>query len=110
VINETTAKDIRKMLQHVVEYGHAKHAAVSGYSIGGKTGTAQIPQADGGYSETETIQTFTGMGPVENPKFVMTVILHKPKKSEFADSSTVYVFSDIAKFLFNYWQVPPDKK
>lgn len=110
VITPETAKTVRDMLRHVVEFGHARHAEVKGYSIGGKTGTAQIPLPDGGYSETETIQTFVGMGPTDEPKFVIGVILEKPKNAIFADSSTVYVFSDIAKFIFNYWQIPPDKQ
>lgn len=108
VISENTALELRKMLQHVVEYGHAKHAAVTGFSIGGKTGTAQIPLPEGGYSEDQTIQTFAGMGPISDPKFVILVVLHKPN-TQYADSSTVYVFSDIAKFILNYWQIKPIK-
>ena len=80
-----------------------------GYRIGGKTGTAQIPLSDGTYSEDITIQTFVGVGPMENPEFIIAVVLTNPN-TKYADSSTVYVFSDIAKFLFNYWQIPPSKK
>lgn len=108
VINSETSDKLKVMLEHVVEYGHAQHAAVPGYKVGGKTGTAQIP-VRGVYSEEETNQTFVGTSPIDEPKFVITVILHKPKNSIWADSSTVYVFSDIAKFILNYWQVPPNK-
>jgi len=106
VISEKTAETVKEMLQHVVEFGHAKRAAVDNYQIGGKTGTAQIPLPDGSYSEDITNQTFVGLDSSPDPRFVVSVILHKPN-TKFADGSTVYIFHDIAKFLLNYWQIPP---
>ncbi len=106
-ISAQSAKELIKMLVSVVENGFGRPAQVAGYSIAGKTGTAQIPDPEeGGYSE-ETIHTFIGFAPAFNPKFVILIKLDKPQGIRFAADSVSPVFREIAKYLFNYLEIPP---
>lgn len=107
-IKPQTAQLVSAMMVSVVQRGHGQRAGVAGYTIAGKTGTAQIPKG-GGYEEGPTIGTFIGFGPVEDPKFVMLTKIDRPKDVQFAESSAAPLFGDIASFLLNYWQVPPEK-
>ncbi len=110
VITPETSAKISAMLVSVVEKGHSKGAAIKGYWIGGKTGTAQVPFKDKrGYSD-ETVHTFIGFGPVPDPKFLILVKMDEPKGIQFAESSAAPVFHEIAKFLVNYMEIAPTRK
>lgn len=109
VISSDTANRLTAMLVSVVENGFGKGARVPGYYVAGKTGTAQIPDPEKrGYLD-ETIHTFVGYAPAYNPKFIILIKLDKPKGIEFASLSISPVFKEIAKFLLNYYEIPPDK-
>ncbi len=105
VVSSRAANTTLAMLVNVVEKGHAGRAKMDGYYIGGKTGTAQIPVA-GGYSPDEFIHVFTGVAPINDPRFVMLVKLDKPKGVRFAEASVVPLWREIAEFLFKYYQIP----
>lgn len=108
VISPRAATLLSGMLVQVVENGHSKRAKVPGFYIGAKTGTAQVPDpVHGGYSR-ETIHTLLGYGPVNNPRFVMLTKIDEPKDVEFAEGSAAPLFGQIAEFLLNYLEVPPD--
>ncbi len=110
VMSADTAKKIAGMLVAVVEYGHGKRAAVPGYYIAGKTGTAQIAKG-GVYSTTEFNGSFAGFGPVEDPKFVMVVKVENPKKGFiYAESTAAPIFGEIAAFLLRYYDIPPTRE
>jgi len=110
VISPKTAQTISAMLVSVVEDGHAKTAAVDGYYIAGKTGTAQVARKDGaGYEQDETIATFIGYGPVRDPAFVILVRLDHPRTSPWATSTSARASGDIAQFLLEYLHIPPDR-
>ena len=110
VISPHTAELLSGMLVATVEKGEGHRAKVPGYWIGGKTGTAQIPKTDGsGYESGPTIGTFAGFGPVGDPKFAMVVRIDRPKDVQFAESSAAPLFGDIAKFLLDYYQIPPTR-
>jgi len=110
VISERTALLLSGMMVRVVDDGHAKKAGVPGYYVGGKTGTAQVAGTDTkGYETGKDIHTFVGFAPAEDPKFVMLVKLNDPKDVVWADSSTAPLFSEIAGFILNYYQVPKDR-
>ena len=95
------------MLVSVLQNGHGTGAKVAGYHIGGKTGTAQVPKTDGrGYSN-ETVHSFIGFGPIDDPKFVALVKIDKPKKGSFAESTVASTFSRLAEAILNYYQIPP---
>ncbi len=111
VISKQAAERLSGMLVAVVEKGHGKRAGVPGYWIAGKTGTAQIPREDGGgYEVGQTIGSFAGFGPVEDPKFAMVVRVDRPEGVQFAESTAAPLFGDIAKYLLDYYQVPPSRK
>ena len=111
VISSRTASTITAMLVSVVEKGTAKRAKIPGYYIAGKTGTAQVAFPalgiqKSGYSE-KTIQTFVGYAPAFNPKFLILVKLNNPNVRT-AEISAVLVFHDLAKYIIDYMQIPPD--
>ncbi|HTM67744.1 MAG TPA: penicillin-binding protein 2 [Candidatus Binatia bacterium] len=109
VITKRAAGLVGGMLVRVVENGHGKKAAVPGYYVAGKTGTAQIPRPGGGYEVGASIGSFAGYAPVDDPAFVMAVRLDRPRDVEWAESSAGPLFGDIAKFLLQYLQIPPDR-
>lgn len=108
IISPETAETVTDMMVHVVENGYGKNAAISGYSIAGKTGTAQIPLPDGTYSKDDTLQSFVGFFPAHNPMFVIGVDLYRPKKGAVASETVTYVFRNIAFYLINYYNLVPD--
>ncbi len=105
VISPQVSTLLSGMLVSVIENGHAGRAGVDGYYIAGKTGTAQVPSPQGGYSD-ETIHSFVGFGPIENPAFVMIAKLDNPGV-RFSASSAAPLFGDIAKFILDYYQISP---
>lgn len=110
VVSEHTARLISAMLISVVENGHGKRAAVPGYYIAGKTGTAQVPRADGlGYQTEVTVGSFAGYGPVGEAKFAMVVRLDHPRAVRYAESSAAPVFGELAEFLLRYFEVPQQR-
>ena len=110
VISPQTAKLVGGMLVSVVKNGHATKAGVEGYLIGGKTGTAQVPDnKTGGYSK-DVIHTFAGSGPFDNPVFTMVVKLDHVKKVPYSSDSAAPLFGKLAKFILDYYEVPPEVK
>ncbi len=106
VVSEHAAAQITEMMRAVVDEGHGKLARVPGYSIAGKTGTAQIP---GKYSDANANNhTFVGFGPTSDPKFVMLILYEEPH-ARFAESTAVPTFGEVAKFLVEYLGIQPDK-
>jgi cell division protein FtsI/penicillin-binding protein 2 len=106
VISHRTAKLVSGMLVQVVDHGYGGRARVPGYFVAGKSGTAQIP-GPGGYTE-DTNHSFIGFAPGNDPKFVMLVKFEKPKRT-YAEVTAAPVFSDIARFALQYFQVPPER-
>jgi len=111
VISNTTASKLTAMLVSVVENGFAKEASVPGYYVAGKTGTAQVPWTalginELGYSD-ETIQTFIGFAPALNPEFLVMIKLDNPN-TKTAEYSTIPLFRELAEYIINYYQIPPD--
>lgn len=110
VITKRAAALVSGMLVSVVENGHGKKAAVPGYWVAGKTGTAQVPNPNGsGYLVGVNIGSFAGFAPVDDPAFVVVVKLDHPKDVEWAESSAGPLFGEIAKYLLHYLQIPPQR-
>lgn len=110
VITKRAAALVGGMLVQVVEDGHGKRAGVPGYWVAGKTGTAQIPKKDGqGYEKDQSIGSFAGFAPASDPAFVMVVRLDRPKDVEWAEASAAPLFGDIAAFLLQYMEIPPER-
>jgi len=111
IMSEEDAMKVSQMLVSVVENGHGKKAAVPGYRVAGKTGTAQVPNPNGGYEEGQHIGSFAGFAPVDDPKFVMLVKLDKPSNVEWAEESAAPIFGEIADWLLNsYLKVPKSEQ
>lgn len=106
VISSKTASQLTAMLISVVENGFAKSAKVPGYYLAGKTGTAQVPEK-GVYSSNKTWQSFIGFGPAFNPKFLILIKLDNPK-AKTAEYSAVPIFKELAKYIIDYYKIPPD--
>ena len=79
VISEETSAEMRMMLRKVVLDGTASIADIKGYSIGGKTGTAEKPSSRGGYDSERVLSTFASFFPVDNPEYVLVISLDEPK-------------------------------
>ena len=108
VMSSQNAARLSEMMEQVVQHGSGWPTRMAGYRIAGKTGTAQVPKADGsGYEEDKNIGSFVGFAPVEDPKFVMLVRVNYPKVDGFAEKTAVPTFAEIAKQLFMYYQIAP---
>jgi cell division protein FtsI/penicillin-binding protein 2 len=105
VITEQTARDMTELMTAVVD-GHIYQAAVAGYTVAGKTGTAEIPVV-GGYDNNDTIASFVGFAPADDPKFVMLVKLNRPDRQR-SDWTAAPLFQRIAVDLLRLLGVPPD--
>jgi len=106
VISEITAKIVTQMMVNAVENGEAKWTKLDNYKVAGKTGTAQIP-IQGHYDPKETIASFVGFFPADNPKVSMLVLVHKPKTSIYGAETAAPIFFSIARDLVNYYSIPP---
>ncbi|SIO30033.1 cell division protein FtsI (penicillin-binding protein 3) [Rhodovulum sp. ES.010] len=79
VISEETSAKMRAMLRQVVQRGTASFGEVEGYSVGGKTGTADKPKPTGGYYKDKVIATFASIFPADDPAYVLVVTLDEPE-------------------------------
>lgn len=106
-MDEATSKVMTEVLVNAVNKGEAKFARLHGYRIAGKTGTASIPVA-GHYDPTQTIASFIGFAPAENPKYVMLVVLNRPTAAIYGAETAAPIFFDVSKDLLTYYGIPPD--
>lgn len=110
VISKSTASQVSAMMVHVVDSGHATKAGVEGYYVAGKTGTAQVANPETGkYYTDRTIHSFVGFAPNDNPKFTMIIKLENPKAASFSSDTAAPLFGEIAKYLLEYYQIPPNR-
>jgi len=108
VISSQAAMKLTAMMVSVVRNGYGKKAGVEGYFVAGKTGTAQVPK-EGKYSLDETIHSFAGFAPAFDPRFAILIKLDNPQGLRFSADSVAPTFSKMAKFLLNYYQIPPSE-
>lgn len=110
ILKPETHSQITGMLVSVVENGHGKRAKVPGFSVAGKTGTAQVAiPGQRGYDPDNTIGTFVGFAPAFNPKFVVLVRIDHPRDVQFAESTAAPAFGEIMRFLLDKWNIVPDR-
>ncbi len=108
VISQKAALQTAQILRSVVVNGHGKRAGVPGYLVAGKTGTAQVVDAETkSYAEGKSVGSFAGFAPVDNPRFTMVVSLTDPKNVEWAESSAAPAFGELMKFLLEYYNIEP---
>lgn len=106
VLKQSSAQTIKEMMAAAVEEGEARVFKPKGFKIAGKTGTAQIPVA-GHYDPDKTIASFVGFAPADDPKFVILVRYDQPTSSIYGSETAAPTFFEIAKQLFNYFNVAP---
>lgn len=118
VVSEETARTVLDMFRAVtqsdptgVQQGTGPEAAVDGYQISGKTGTAQkVDEATGAYSMDRFWITFAGVAPADNPRYVIAIMLDEPQRGVedggSGSSSSAPLFHDIASWLLDRDNVP----
>lgn len=108
VVSQNTAWVMRQLLANVVESGTGRLASVAGYRVGGKTGTANKLDANGGYTD-ETIASFVGMAPIDDPKVVIAVIVDDPAwEYRTGGSAAAPAFADVMEAALHALGVVPD--
>ncbi len=108
VVSARTADTVRTILRTVVtEGGTGVKAEVNGYSVCGKTGTAQKLEPDGGYAQDRYIASFVGFAPAERPAIAVLVVVDEPKGTIYGGLVAAPAFSRIVKETLGYLNVPP---
>jgi cell division protein FtsI (penicillin-binding protein 3) len=110
VLKATTARQVRAMMETVVsDKGTAKLAAIEGYRVAGKTGTAKKSSGRRGYTAGRYQSVFAGMVPVSNPRLVMVVMIDEPRgKAYYGGLVAAPVFSKVMTEAVRIFNVPPD--
>jgi cell division protein FtsI (penicillin-binding protein 3) len=107
-ISSKTAYSVRKILARVTEEdGTGSNAALRGYKVCGKTGTAQKIGEDGTYAKGRYVASFAGFAPMEKPEVAILVVLDEPKKSIYGGVVAAPAFKKIALHTLNYLNVTP---
>ena len=109
VVSPAVDAVLKAMLTGVVDEhgGTGNAAAIAGYTVAGKTGTAQKP-GPGGYTTGKYVASFVGMVPVAHPRLVVLVTVDEPQSQIFGGVVAAPAFAQIAKFDLQYLAVPPD--
>jgi len=110
IVSRWVASEIMAMLKNVVAEGTGTLAAVPGYQVAGKTGTAAKPDPQGGYSDTRYVASFVGVVPASRPRLVILVSVDEPRGAICGGVVAAPAFAEIAKFDLQYLDggVPPD--
>jgi cell division protein FtsI (penicillin-binding protein 3) len=107
IISPTTASELRDMLRGVLaDGGTASGAAIPGYDMAGKTGTANIA-IDGHYSDSAYVASFIGMVPTDHPRLVVAVVVDQPNGSIYGGSVAAPAFQQIVGWAVPYLGLPP---
>jgi cell division protein FtsI (penicillin-binding protein 3) len=110
VISTQTVSEMRRILKSVVDNGTGKAAQVAGFSVGGKTGTAQkIDPATRQYSPDRYLASFCGFVPVESPQLVIGVFLDEPRTSQWGGQEAAPLFARIVRDAASYLQLKPQE-
>lgn len=110
VMRRSTARSVIRMLESVVgDEGTAPLAAIPGYRVAGKTGTAKKSVA-GGYAEDKYLSIFVGLAPVSSPRLVMAVLINEPGGKEYYGGKVAApVFSEVMGDALRLLNIAPDK-
>ena len=109
VVSAMTAAQMKKMMEGVVLFGTARRAILDGYTVAGKTGTAQkVDPKTGTYSKTKYVGSFVGFAPVNNPAITIAVILDSAQGLHQGGQVSAPVFKRIAQQVLEYMHVPHD--
>jgi cell division protein FtsI (penicillin-binding protein 3) len=108
VIGPETARTLTEMMVNVVANGTGRHAAIPGYDVAGKTGTAQkLDPATKRYSRAPGVLSFVGFVPADDPRLAMIVLLDEPKNEKWGSEAAAPMFAAIGREALRYLNVPP---
>ncbi len=112
VLTRETSAEISRMLTEVVDRSlRGGLVRLENYSVAAKTGTAQVAKpGGGGYYEDIFLHSFFGYFPAYEPRFLVFLFTYHPKEVQFASETLTDSFSNITKFLINYYNIPPDRE
>ena len=110
-ISAETAKTVTDLLVNVVDRGTGKRAAIPGYRVAGKTGTAQkVDPATGTYSSTKFVGSFVGFVPAEDPQLAILVMIDEPQGPAWGGVVAAPVFRKVAEQALRYLSVAPGEE
>lgn len=108
VVSERTARQMTGMLTEVVERGTGINAAIDGYTVAGKTGTAKKPRRDArGYEPGAYVSTFAGFVPAQRPALTAIVMLDEPRGAIYGGTVSAPAFAAITRYGLRQFRVPP---
>ncbi|HEU6445688.1 MAG TPA: penicillin-binding protein 2 [Gaiellaceae bacterium] len=107
VISQQVSDQLMSMMRDVVLEGTGTEAAVEGYQVAGKTGTAAKPDPRGGYSTSRYVASFVGAVPASDPRLVVLVTVDEPS-TIWGGTVAAPAFQQIARFALQYLEIPPD--
>jgi len=108
VVSDTAARQMVQALKTVVSTeGTAAKAALTNYTVAGKTGTAQKAVV-GGYSTTRFVTSFIGFFPADNPELCISVTMDEPKEGHYGGDTAAPVFKQIADRAASYLNIRPE--
>ena len=108
LVSARIARQLMAMLKDVVAEGTGQYAAIPGYQVAGKTGTAQKPDSHGGYATGRYVASFVGIVPASHPRLVVLVAVDEPRGAIWGGVVAAPAFQQIARFDLQYLEVPPD--
>ncbi len=110
VVSEKTSQKLIEMMESVILDGTGHAAALEGYSVAGKTGTAEKLDEDGSYSDRDYIYSLVGFAPVENPRLVLYVAVDGVTRGpRLGVHTSAPLFKNIMQDTLNYMQVSPSE-
>jgi cell division protein FtsI (penicillin-binding protein 3) len=109
IVSSRTAGQVAQMLEGVLAAGGtAQEASVPGYTLAGKTGTAQKPDPKtGGYSEFKFFSSFIGFAPAQHPRLMIAVMVDEPQNGYYGGEVAAPAFEKIVSFALPYMRIPP---
>ncbi|MCE7936940.1 penicillin-binding protein 2 [Candidatus Saccharibacteria bacterium CPR2] len=108
LISADAQNQLKDMMREVMVVGGGYKARRAGYILGGKTGTAQIPDENGQYTKKEEIGSFIGYGAGKTPQYVIMTRVNKPKIAGYAGTEAASpIFADISDYLIGYYKIAP---
>ena len=108
VVSRSVSRQMLTMLRGVVLEGTGTEAAIPGYTVAGKTGTAAKIESNGRYSTSRYVASFVGLVPATKPRLVIMVMVDEPRGNIYGGVVAAPAFREIARFNLQHLEVPPD--
>jgi cell division protein FtsI/penicillin-binding protein 2 len=108
IVSRAVSRQMLSMLRGVVVEGTGTEAAIPGYTVAGKTGTAAKIDPNGRYSHSRYVASFVGLVPATKPRLVIMVMVDEPSGSIYGGVVAAPAFKQIARFNLQHLEVPPD--